>query len=432
MLVSMLLPWMTVDTEASEDSTRVVEINTSGNTLGEYRLAPGDRLKIVVFDQEQLSGEFIVDGTGGILLPVVGPVGVAGLTVPAAQQLIQERLADGVPVHPVVSVRIPEYRPIFVTGDVRKPGRYPFMFGGSVKGAIAAAGGEGQGAEQLPSVVMSDFIMSDERVRQLEANRLGLRVRKARLEAQLSSAENFVMPQLVGLSPDVADFQLIYAAENDAFSKLLTIYHSQLDALQAQRPRIEAQIKAIIDQIATENNRLGIVNERLADLEKLFGKGLLTKQLLINQRIEQALVQAELSRLEGQGANLRQAMGDLDVKIEELKASYNRQALSELQESQQRLREIDATIGAARKLRDVKAAYANIRSDEPDYAILVSRGSGSGTVTFSATNETELAPGDVIEVKLKQRDPGNQGLQNEVVERINLSSSLADVTMPSR
>ena len=113
----------------------------------------------------------------------------------------------------------------------------------------------------------------------------------------------------------------------------MTIYHSQLDALQAQRPLIEAQIKAIIDQIATENNRLGIVNERLADLEKLFGKGLLTKQLLINQRIEQALVQAESSRLEGQGANLRQAMGDLDVKIKELKASYNRQALSELQYS---------------------------------------------------------------------------------------------------
>ena len=301
--------------------------------MGEYRLAPGDRLKIVVFDQEQLSGEFIVDGTGGILLPVVGPVGVAGLTVPEAQQLIQERLADGVLVHPVVSVRIPEYRPIFVTGDVRKPGSYPFMFGGSVKAAIAAAGGEGQGAEQLLSVVMSDFIMSDERVRQLEANRLGLRVRKARLEAQLSSAENFVMPQLVGLSPDVADFQLVYAAENDAFSKLLTIYHSQLDALQEQRPRIEAQIKAVIDQIATENNRLGIVNERLADLEKLFGKGLLTKEVLINQRIEQALVQAELSRVEGQVANLRQAMGDLDVKIEEVKASYNRQALSELQES---------------------------------------------------------------------------------------------------
>ena len=136
MLVSMLLPWMlllwmTVDTEASENSTRVGEISASenllGNTLGEYRLARGDRLKIVVFDQQQLSGDFIVDSTGGILLPVVGTVEIAGLTVPEAQQLIQERLADGVLVHPVVSIRIPEYRPIFVTGDVRKPGGYQFI-----------------------------------------------------------------------------------------------------------------------------------------------------------------------------------------------------------------------------------------------------------------------------------------------------------------
>jgi hypothetical protein len=436
MLLSwMLLPWMIVDTEASEDSTRAVENNASGNTLGEYRLAPGDRLKIVVFDQEQLSGEFIVDGTGGILLPVVGPVGVAGLTMPEAQQLIQERLADGVLVHPVVSVRIPEYRPIFVTGDVRKPGSYPFLLGGSVKGAIAAAGGEGQAAEQLLSVVMSDFITSDERVRQLETNRLGLRVRKARLEAQLRGAENFVMPQDAGLSLNVADFQLVYAAESDAFSKLLTIYHDQLEALQEQRPRVEAQIKAIADQIATENNRLGIVNERLADLEQLFGKGIVTKPVLTNQRIEQALVQAEVSRLVGSLANLRQVMGDFDVKTEDLKASYKRQALSELQECGQRLREIDATIGTAHKLRDVKAAYANIRSDEPNYTIFVSRMSDSGPITFSATNETVLAPGDVIEVKLKRLDPGNQGLQNEVVERLstlNLSSSLADGTMHSR
>ena len=52
----MLLPWMTVDTEASEDLRERQKIS-----LGEYRLAPGDRVKIVIFDQEQLSGEFIVE-----------------------------------------------------------------------------------------------------------------------------------------------------------------------------------------------------------------------------------------------------------------------------------------------------------------------------------------------------------------------------------
>ena len=215
-LVLMLFAWITFDNrvEASEDSTAVAGIDLA---VGEYRLTPGDRLKIVVFDQEQLSGDFAVDGTGGILLPLVGQVSVAGLTLPEAQQLIQDRLADGVLVHPAVSVRIPEYRPIFVTGDVMKPGSYPYQFGGSVKAAIAAAGGEGRPTEVLPSVAMSDFVMAEERVRQLEMNRLALRVRKARLEAQEDESQSFAMPQLVGFSSDAIDLRLVFASENDTF-----------------------------------------------------------------------------------------------------------------------------------------------------------------------------------------------------------------------
>jgi polysaccharide biosynthesis/export protein len=415
-LVLMLFAWITCDNrvEASEDSTAVAGSDSSENTPDEYRLAPGDRLKIVVFDQEQLSGDFIVDETGGILLPVVGQVGVAGLTLPEAQQLIQDRLADGVLVHPAVSVRIPEYRPIFVTGDVRKPGSYPYQFGGSVKAAIATAGGEGHPTELLPSVAMSDFVMAEERVRQLEMNRLALRVRRARLEAQKDESQSFAMPQLVGFNSDAIDLRLVFASENDIFLRLQETYQDQLEVIQKQRPLIEAEIKAVTDQIATEEDRLRIVNGRLAELEAIFGRGLLRKEVLINQRIEKALVQAELSRLEGQVATLRRTMGELDVKIEEVKANYNRQTVSELQETSQRLREIEAIIGMARKLRDIKAEYTNIRSDEPDYTILISRRSGSGTGTFNATRETILEPGDVIELKLKsRREPGALSLPTQ-------------------
>ena len=96
-------------------------------------------------------------------------------------------------------------------------------------------------------------------------------------------------------------------------------------------------------------------------------------------------------------------MGDLDVKIVDLKASYERQTLGELQDASQRLREIEATMGTARRLLAIKAEGANSVSGEPDYAIRINRTSGSGTSTFDATNETILEPGDVIEVTLKRR-----------------------------
>ena len=157
----------------------------------DYRLAPGDRLTIVVYDQPQLSGQFIIDGGGGILLPLAGAVSLSGLTLAEAQQLIQDRFADGVLVQPAVSVRITEYRPIFVTGSVRKPGSYRFMIGQSVKAAIAAAGGEGEPIEQNFNGAVSDFITAEQRVRQLEADHAILLMRKARLEAQRDGQRKF-------------------------------------------------------------------------------------------------------------------------------------------------------------------------------------------------------------------------------------------------
>jgi polysaccharide export outer membrane protein len=406
-LIPVLITWLTLfaRVEASENSPEAAGVNASGNSSGEYRLAPGDRLAIKVFDQEQLSGNFIVGGSGEIMLPLAGKVNVAGLTVAEAQQVIQERFADGVLAQPVVSVHLPEYRPIFVGGDVRRPGSYRFMFGASVKAAIATAGGEGSANEQLLSVVMSEFITAEERVRQLEANRVGLLVRKARLEAQRDERESFVMLQPVVSNISTVDFKQVYAAESDTFSRLQETYRSQLAVLEQQRPRIQAEIQAGTDQIATEGQRLNIVNGRLADLEHLFDKGFLRKDVLIGQQIEKALVQAELSRLEGQVAHLRQNMGDLNVKVEEVKANYKRQILGDLQEASQRLREIEAMIGTSRKLRDVRAEYASIRSgDKPEYIILINRTSGSGTVALNATDETLLEPGDVVEVKLKRQE----------------------------
>ena len=161
------------------------------------------------------------------------------------------------------------------------------------------------------------------------------------------------------------------------------------------------------EQIANQNERLDIVNGRIADLEPLFSKGFLRKEILINLRIEKTLVQSQLSNLEAQVAHLRQTMGDLDVKLGDVKATYLRQVLGELQETTQRLREIETTLGPARKLLDIKAEGASEVTDERNYVILISRVEQGRLVNFDATSETTLLPGDVVEVKRKGRDPGN-------------------------
>ena len=376
------------------------------DALGNYHLAPGDRLTIAVFDEPQLSGDFFIDGGGEVLLPVAGTVKISGLTLAEAQELIQKQFADGVLVRPAVSVRIKEFRPIFVTGVVKRPGSYRFIFGESVKAAIATAGGVGQAIEQPLTVAVSDFVTAVERVRQLETDQVSLLVRKARLEAQRDERDNFVMPLFVGLNARNVDFERVYSAENDTFLRLEETYRGQLEALQKQRPRIEAEIKAVTEQIANQNERLDIVNGRIADLEPLFRKGFLRKEVLLNQRIEKTLVQSQLSNLEAQVAHLRQTMGDLDVKLGDVKATYMRQVLGELQETAQRLRGIETTLGPARKLLDIKAeAASGVTAEADDYVVSISRVEQGRMVNFDATSETTLLPGDVVEVKLKRHQP---------------------------
>jgi polysaccharide export outer membrane protein len=396
------------ESAADDAATEAQALGGPDTTVpGDYRLAPGDRLTLVVYDQPQLSGEFIVDGGGGILLPVAGGVALSGLTLAEAQKLIEERFADGVLVQPSVSLRVKEHRPIFVTGQVKKPGNYPYIFGLSVKAAIATAGGEGQSLEQPFNTAASDFIAAQQRVRQLESDQTMLLMRKARLEAQRDARDNFVLPLLVGFNRRNVDFDRAYAAENDTFSRLADSYRRQVEVLQDQRPRIQEEIDAVNSQIARQRERLDIVTDRLTDLDQLFGKGLLRKEVLINQQIEKSLVEAQLSNLEAQVARLRQNMGDLDFKLGDVKATHEKQTLIELQDASQRLAEIENSIGPARKLLEVKSDAVESESDESNYKIMISRVRDGRLVTSEATAQTMLSPGDVVEVKRKRRDPGS-------------------------
>lgn len=106
-----------------------------------YTLDSGDRLRVVVFRHEDLSGEFEVDGGGAFAMPLIGQVDAAGLTTQQLQERIAERLRDGYLVDPQISIEVLNYRPFFILGEVNQPGQYPYASGMSVINAVAMAGG---------------------------------------------------------------------------------------------------------------------------------------------------------------------------------------------------------------------------------------------------------------------------------------------------
>lgn len=106
-----------------------------------YRLGTGDKLKITVYGEDDLSGEFFVDGSGQVQLPLVGQVKAANLTIHEFVAEVSTALKEGYLKDPKVSVEVLNYRPFYIIGEVNKPGEYPFENGLNVLGAIALAGG---------------------------------------------------------------------------------------------------------------------------------------------------------------------------------------------------------------------------------------------------------------------------------------------------
>jgi protein involved in polysaccharide export with SLBB domain len=106
-----------------------------------YKLGPGDKVRVTVFNEKDLSGDFDVNDQGQIALPLIGPVQVAGHTISDVEGLITQRYGKDYLVDPHVNVEVLNYRPFFILGEVSKPGSYPYVNGMTVVNAVALAGG---------------------------------------------------------------------------------------------------------------------------------------------------------------------------------------------------------------------------------------------------------------------------------------------------
>ena len=105
-----------------------------------YQLGTGDKLRIIVFGEDDLGGQFQIDGNGNVSLPLLGELTAAGETAKSLEQKVTNRLTEYLQ-NPHVSVEIATYRPFYVIGEVNKPGEYPYVNGMSALNAIALAGG---------------------------------------------------------------------------------------------------------------------------------------------------------------------------------------------------------------------------------------------------------------------------------------------------
>jgi protein involved in polysaccharide export with SLBB domain len=107
----------------------------------EYTLGSEDKIRLTVFGEEQLSGELQVDSSGSVSMPLVGEVRAGGLTLRQFEAAVAAKLKQGYLQDPKVSAEVVNFRPIYVIGEVKKPGQYPFVSNMTLQKAVALAEG---------------------------------------------------------------------------------------------------------------------------------------------------------------------------------------------------------------------------------------------------------------------------------------------------
>jgi polysaccharide export outer membrane protein len=108
---------------------------------GSYLLGPNDRIRLKVYGEADITGEYEVDSNGQVSIPLAGHIRAAGLTTKQLERSITTALAKGIVRDPRVNVEIALYRPYYILGEVKKGGEYPYRLGLTVMDAVASAGG---------------------------------------------------------------------------------------------------------------------------------------------------------------------------------------------------------------------------------------------------------------------------------------------------
>lgn len=394
-----------------------------------YPLATGDKLKVTVFGEPDLSGDFAVDSLGSLSLPLIGRVRAAGLNASELEAVIVEKLKDGYLRNPRVIVQVPEYRPFYVVGDVKTPGSHGYVNGITMIGAIALSGGY--------SVTTMDDIRTRLAVRRARENLdliLGdyhvAIVREARLLAERDGLDEIRFPQEI--LQDQIDPKLVEMIEGErrvftSRRESLTGAESILKEKISQHREVISALKA---QVRSKDYQSDLLRIEIEDVETLLGKGLTTKARLHALQRKFAVLEGDRRAHRANIARTRLNISETELNIVKLRNDLRKDVVAQLQDVQNQISELEKRIAAAKDvLRENSVAAAHTRQrliSRKSSRIVITRVTAEGPTELEVNENSPVFPGDIIRV-LKSEDSGSDPQSDGIMMNGNLDKRPADM-----
>ena len=385
------------------------------HNVDEYRLQTGDVIGFAVIGYPEMQKRAVIDQSGMIVLPVLGPLNVLQKTIEDVRKEVIEvlkpkslpqRSADGTEnwtnFYPdQIIVDIVEYRPVYIDGDIASPGTQAFRPGMTVRQAVAAGGGYklGRGEVGNPELTVAEL---SGRLDVLRIQYQESEIKAARIEAQLSGAKAI----------EVADVQRDPSLKPRR-DEALQQEQKHLEALYTDQEKERASIKLATTKAA---ERMGYLKEQqkadqagaaadaeeLVRLKKLFDKGLIqitrvndAQRAVLLSATRALQTNAEISRLE-------RDQGDLQRSLEKLADQSRIDLLANLQTESAAMTQMRAEMDSlAKQIAYVRQLRSDLVAEESRRVTIgVTRSADGKAKTTGATEDTLLAPGDTITITL--------------------------------
>ncbi len=372
----------------------------------DYLVRAEDKLRIKIFQFPELAGEYTVSTKGTILIPPIGEISVAGSTaIDISSQVSQGFITAGISDKPGATVEVLQSRPIYVVGDVQKPGEYPFRPGATALHAISLAGGWFRMNE--PGLLRLDreaiTIRGD--LRRLAKRYYQLAAQRARLNAELALRTDITfsadLTRKAQEDPGVAE---LLNEERSFLNINIDQLTKQIDSLTETRKLYEQEIGAVTRQIRASQAQWKSVETELNDVKALVGRGLTTNTRRMT--LERFLSQIEMTEQGYQTLILRarQNISQTEQKIFDLKSERDKKLTADLQRTQQDLEDVamkvETSQGLMQEVQFVRPSLTSGFSETVEgRSITIGRVEDGKSVTIEAEENTELYPGDVVKVE---------------------------------
>ncbi|RBP07137.1 SLBB domain-containing protein [Roseiarcus fermentans] len=361
------------------------------------------------YQRMDLSGEYLVEGNGGLSVPLLGEIHAAGRDLDDLRSELAASFAAVTGRSARIDARIVDRAPVYVVGPVRNPGAVHYAEGLFVLQAVALAGGLGRGADNPSTLVEGAREMERLRLANLQLDRLT--ARRARLEAQRGQSFGLLSsdgaPRAIPIADDgqppppgsaepPRDGQSLGAAESailQAEQARRRSHEKELAArIDAARNEVEA-IKAKLDQFEIQREMRA---ERLDTMQKLKDRGVDTSDHILTLR-------TELADIEARRQDCRVTLVEAEARLAQAEDDSGRDALDYTTDLAKEIAAVDKDIAEAREAAGSAESMATILSGfvgpgaQPHYEIL--REGGEGVAILPASETSPLKPGDVLKVK---------------------------------